>query len=174
MKVMKFGGTSVGSPERMKNVCQLITKSGEQTFVVLSAMSGTTNSLVEISNYFYKKNPDGAHDIINQLERKYMGHVEELYTDPEIKKEITDFLNDRFMYLRSFSKDTFTSFEERAVVAQGELLSTHMVAAYLKQIGVKVILIPALDFMKTDKNQEPDMNFIKANINEILEKETDH
>ena len=89
MKVMKFGGTSVGSPERMKNVCQLITKSGKQTFVVLSAMSGTTNSLVEISNYFYKKNPDGAHDIINQLERKYMGHVEELYTDPEIKKEIT-------------------------------------------------------------------------------------
>ena len=174
MKVMKFGGTSVGSPERMKNVCQLITKSGEQTFVVLSAMSGTTNSLVEISNYFYKKNPDGAHDIINQLERKYMGHVAELYTDPEIKKEITDFLNDRFMYLRSFSKDTFTSFEERAVVAQGELLSTNMVTAYLKQIGIKAILIPALDFMKTDKNQEPDMNFIKANINEILEKEPDH
>ena len=92
----------------------------------------------------------------------------------EIKKEITDFLNDRFMYLRSFSKDTFTSFEERAVVAQGELLSTNMVTAYLKQIGIKAILIPALDFMKTDKNQEPDMNFIKANINEILEKETDH
>ena len=76
MKVMKFGGTSVGSPERMKGVCQLVTKSGKPTFVVLSAMSGTTNSLVEISNYFYKKNPDGAHDIINQLERKYLQHVE--------------------------------------------------------------------------------------------------
>ncbi len=171
MKVMKFGGTSVGSPERMKNVCQLITKSGEPTFVVLSAMSGTTNSLVEISNYFYKKNPDGAHDIINQLERKYMAHVDELYTDEAIKKEITEFLHDRFSYLRSFSKDTFTSFEERAVVAQGEMLSTNMVTAYLKQIGVKAILLPALDFMKTDKNQEPDMNFIKANITDILERE---
>ena len=71
MKVMKFGGTSVGSPERMKSVCQLVTKSGEPTFIVLSAMSGTTNSLVEISDYLYKKNPDGANEVINRLEQKY-------------------------------------------------------------------------------------------------------
>ena len=171
MKVMKFGGTSVGSPERMKGVCQLVTKSGKPTFVVLSAMSGTTNSLVEISNYFYKKNPDGAHDIINQLERKYLQHVEELYTDNNIKAEITELLKERFQYLRSFSKDTFTSFEERAVVAQGEILSTNMVAAYLKQQGVKAFLIPALDFMRTDKNQEPDMMHIKLHINDILKRE---
>lgn len=168
---MKFGGTSVGSPERMKGVCQLVTKSGKPTFVVLSAMSGTTNSLVEISNYFYKKNPDGAHDIINQLERKYLQHVEELYTDNNIKAEITELLKERFQYLRSFSKDTFTSFEERAVVAQGEILSTNMVAAYLKQQGVKAFLIPALDFMRTDKNQEPDMMHIKLHINDILKRE---
>ena len=78
MKVMKFGGTSVGSPERMKHVASLVTKSGEPTFVVLSAMSGTTNTLVEISDYLYKKNPEGANEIINGLERKYMQHVEEL------------------------------------------------------------------------------------------------
>ena len=168
---MKFGGTSVGSPERMKGVCQLVTKSGKPTFVVLSAMSGTTNSLVEISNYFYKKNPDGAHDIINQLERKYLQHVEQLYTDNNIKAEITELLKERFQYLRSFSKDTFTSFEERAVVAQGEILSTNMVAAYLKQQGVKAFLIPALDFMRTDKNQEPDMMHIKLHINDILKRE---
>lgn len=171
MKVMKFGGTSVGTPARMKDVCQLITKSGEPTFVVLSAMSGTTNSLLEISNYFYKKNPDGAHDIINQLERKYMAHVDDLYTNPEIKQQITELLKERFMYLRSFSKETFTSFEERAVVAQGEILSTNMVAAYLKQEGVKTILVPALDFMRTDKNQEPDMMHIKLHINDILKRE---
>ena len=171
MKVMKFGGTSVGSPERMKGVCQLVTKSGKPTFVVLSAMSGTTNSLVEISNYFYKKNPDGAHDIINQLERKHLQHVEELYTDNNIKAEITELLKERFQYLRSFSKDTFTSFEERAVVAQGEILSTNMVAAYLKQQGVRAFLIPALDFMRTDKNQEPDMMHIKLHINDILKRE---
>ena len=168
---MKFGGTSVGSPERMKGVCQLVTNSGKPTFVVLSAMSGTTNSLVEISNYFYKKNPDGAHDIINQLERKYLQHVEQLYTDNNIKAEITELLKERFQYLRSFSKDTFTSFEERAVVAQGEILSTNMVAAYLKQQGVRAFLIPALDFMRTDKNQEPDMMHIKLHINDILKRE---
>ncbi len=92
MKVMKFGGTSVGTPERMKNVCKLITASGEPTFIVLSAMSGTTNSLVEISNYLYKKNPEGANEVINNLEKKYMGHVEELYSTEEYKTKTRDFL----------------------------------------------------------------------------------
>ena len=80
MIVMKFGGTSVGSPERMKHVASLITNSGKPVFVVLSAMSGTTNSLIEISDYLYKKNPEGANDVINRLEKAYMKHVEELYS----------------------------------------------------------------------------------------------
>ena len=99
MNVMKFGGTSVGSPERMKSVAQLITRSGEPTFVVLSAMSGTTNSLVEISNYLYKKNPEGALEEINKLETKYMGHVENLYSDAAIKAKTREFLQDRFVYM---------------------------------------------------------------------------
>ena len=86
MIVMKFGGNSVGSPERMKNVSSLVTKSGEPVFVVLSAMSGTTNSLVEISNYLYKTNTDGANEVINRLETKYMEHVEELFSTDEYKK----------------------------------------------------------------------------------------
>ena len=121
MKVMKFGGTSVGSPERMKNVASLVTESGEPTFVVLSAMSGTTNSLVEISDYLYKKNPEGANEIINALEKKYLGHVEELYATDEYKQKTRDFLREEFDYLRSFTKDIFTSFEEKSIVAQGEV-----------------------------------------------------
>ena len=78
MKVMKFGGTSVGTPQRMKDVTSLVTQSGEPVFVVLSAMSGTTNSLVEISDYLYKKNADGANEVINRLENKYMKHIEEI------------------------------------------------------------------------------------------------
>ena len=80
MKVMKFGGTSVGSPTRIKNVATLITTSGQPTFVVLSAMSGTTNTLIEIADYLYKKNPEGANEVINALERKYLEHIEELYS----------------------------------------------------------------------------------------------
>ena len=79
MKVMKFGGTSVGSPERIKHVATLITESGEPTFVVLSAMSGTTNSLVEISEYLYKKNPESANEVINTLEKKYVAHIGDHY-----------------------------------------------------------------------------------------------
>ncbi len=168
MKVMKFGGTSVGSPERMKNVASLVTESGEPTFVVLSAMSGTTNSLVEISDYLYKKNPEGANEVINNLERKYMQHAEELYSTDEMKQTTKEFLAGEFDYLRSFTKDLFTSFEEKSIVAQGEIMSTNMVVNYLKEQGVKAVLLNALDFMRTDKNAEPDPQYIKEKLQAIL------
>ena len=91
MKVMKFGGTSVGSPERIREVCSIITASGEPTFVVLSAMSGTTNSLVEIADYLYKKNPEGANEVINHLEKKYDKVVDELYSTDKTKRDIKEF-----------------------------------------------------------------------------------
>src|SRR5574344_1681911 len=173
MKVMKFGGTSVGSPERMKSVASLITESGEPTFIVLSAMSGTTNSLVEISDYLYKKNPEGANEVINNLEKKYMQHVEELYSTEEMKNTTREFLQGEFNYLRSFTKDLFTSFEEKSIVAQGEMMSTNMVVNYLKEQGVKAVLLSALDFMRTDKNAEPDPQYIKEKLSAILEKDQD-
>ena len=169
MKVMKFGGTSVGSPERMKGVASLVTESGEPTFIVLSAMSGTTNSLVEISDYLYKKNPEGANEVINNLEKKYMQHVEDLYSTEEMKKTTLEFLQGEFNYLRSFTKDLFTSFEEKSIVAQGEIMSTNMVVNYLKEQGVKAVLLSALDFMRTDKNAEPDPQYIKEKLNAIME-----
>lgn len=166
---MKFGGTSVGSPERMKGVASLVTESGEPTFIVLSAMSGTTNSLVEISDYLYKKNPEGANEVINNLEKKYMQHVEDLYSTEEMKKTTREFLQGEFNYLRSFTKDLFTSFEEKSIVAQGEIMSTNMVVNYLKEQGVKAVLLSALDFMRTDKNAEPDPQYIKEKLGAIME-----
>jgi aspartate kinase len=169
MKVMKFGGTSVGSPERMKSVASLITESGEPTFVVLSAMSGTTNALVEVSDYLYKKNPEGANEVINNLEKKYMKHVDEIYATDEYKTKTREFLAEEFNYLRSFTKDLFTSFEEKAIVAQGEVMSTNMVVNYLQEIGIKAVLLNALDFMRTDKNAEPDTQYIKEKLKGVME-----
>ncbi len=168
MKVMKFGGTSVGTPARMKDVTRLVTSSGNPVFIVLSAMSGTTNSLVEISNYLYKKNPEGANEVINKLEEKYHAHVEELYSTDEWKEKTNSFLTEEFSYLRSFTKELFTSFEEKNIVAQGEIISTNMVANYMKEQGYSVTLLSALDFMRTDKNSEPDITFIRKNLNSIL------
>lgn len=165
---MKFGGTSVGSPERMKNVAQLVTKSNDQTFVVLSAMSGTTNSLVEISDYLYKKNPEGANEHINALENTYMRHVETLYSTEDYKEKTRSFLREEFNYLRSFTKDLFTSFEEKSIVAQGEIISTNMVANYMQEQGFNVCLLNALDFMRTDKNVEPDPHYIKEKLTDIM------
>ena len=173
MKVMKFGGTSVGTPQRMKEVTALVTKSGEPVFVVLSAMSGTTNSLVEISDYLYKKNPDGANEVINGLERKYMKHLDELFAQEDYRTQTAEFLREEFNYLRSFTKELFTSFEEKAIVAQGEMMSTNMVVNYMKEQGINAVLLNALDFMRTDKNAEPDPVYIKEKLAAQMEKNPD-
>ena len=154
----------------MKEVTSLVTKSGEPVFVVLSAMSGTTNSLVEIADYLYKKNPEGANEVINQLERKYMKHVDELYTQDATKEQTREFLVSEMNYLRSFTKELFTSFEEKSIVAQGEMMSTNMVVNYMKEQGIKAVLLNALDFMRTDKNSEPDPVYIKEKLGAIMQK----
>ena len=172
MKVLKFGGTSVGSPQRMKEVSKLIND-GEKKIVVLSAMSGTTNSLVEISDYLYKKNPEGANEVINKLENKYKQHISELYSTEEYKQKTLTLIKDIFNGIRSFTKDIFTLFEEKVILAQGELMSTNMVTNYLLEQGVNVVLLPALDFMRTDKNAEPDPVYIKNKLAAQLEMHPD-
>lgn len=172
MKVLKFGGTSVGSAQRMKDVAKLICD-GNQKIVVLSAMSGTTNSLVEISDYLYKKNPDGANEVINQLARKYEKHAEELYATDEYKQKAGELIKSHFDYIRSFTKDLFTLFEEKVILAQGELISTGMMNLYLNECGVKSVLLPALDYMRTDKNAEPDPVYIKEKLSKLLEANSD-
>ncbi|MGL5014856.1 MAG: aspartate kinase [Bacteroidales bacterium] len=172
MKVLKFGGTSVGSAQRMKEVAKLICN-GERNLVVLSAMSGTTNTLVEISDYFYKKNPDGASEIINKLERTYALHIDELFSTEEYKQKTTQGCKLIFDYIRSFSKGLFTLFEEKVVLAQGELISTLMVNNYLNETGVRSVLLPALEYMRTDKNAEPDLQYTKEKLTQMLEQYPD-
>ena len=167
MKVMKFGGTSVGSAQRMKHVASLIND-GEDKIVVLSAMSGTTNSLVEICGYLANNNPEGANEVINKLEGLYKKHINELYSTEEYKQQTAALVKDIFNYLRSFTKQLFTSIEERIILAQGEIISTNMVTNYLKEQGVSAHLIAALDYMRTDKNGEPDAAYIKEKITEVL------
>ena len=169
---MKFGGTSVGTPLRMKDVARLVTNRG-RNIIVLSAMSGTTNTLVEISDYLYKKNVDGAKEIVNQLEVKYQGVINELFSTEEAKENARREVKAIFNYIRSLSKDIFTLFEEKEILAQGELLSTALMNLYLHEQGVNSALLPALDFMRTDKNNEPDPQYIRARLTALLEKHDD-
>ncbi len=169
MKVLKFGGTSVGSAERIKHVADLITKGGKN-IVVLSAMSGTTNALVEISDYLYKRNIDGAKETINDLERKYFETINELYSSAATKEEALCEIKACFNYIRSLTKDIFTIFEEKVILAQGEMMSTVMMTLYLREKGLKPALIPALEYMRTDKNGEPDMQYIRQKLNNMLDK----
>ncbi len=168
---MKFGGTSVGSPERIKHVAHLITGSNEPLIVVLSAMSGTTNALVQISDHLYRKQTREALDVIEELEKKYYRHIEELYQTDEFKAKAGIFLKNEFDYLRSFTKDIFTSFEEKSIVAQGEIISTNMMMFYLLEQHVDAALLSALDFMRTDKNDEPDLAYIREHLRHEIQKQ---
>jgi aspartate kinase len=169
MKVLKFGGTSVGSAQRMKEVSNLILD-GQKKIVVLSAMSGTTNTLVEISDYLYKRNPDAANETINKLALKYDGVIDELYSTNQYKSKTKEILDAHFDHIRSFTGNLFTLFEEKAVLAQGEIISTNMFTNYLLEQGVKAVLLPALEYMRVDKNSEPDTEYIRENLAKQLEK----
>lgn len=168
MRVMKFGGTSVGSADRMKEVAKLVLD-GKTNIVVLSAMAGTTNNLVEIANYLYKNNNDGANEIISQMERKYHSEIDALYATTDFKEKGRELVRNHFDYIKSFTKDVFTVFEEKTILAQGELLSTGMFNFYLQECGVNSELLPALDYMRIDKNNEPDTSYIRENLTRILE-----
>ena len=159
----------MGSPERMKGVAALVTRPGyEGNLVVLSAMSGTTNTLVEICNYLRGGNFEAAGDVINRLQEKYEGHLEQLYDTEEAKSRTRTVFNSVFSSLRSFTKDVFTPRDEKIIVSQGEILSTNMMTNYLLERGVNVRLLDALSFMRIDQNGEPDAWYIKQRLQEIL------
>lgn len=173
MKILKFGGTSVGSPERMKKLLDIINPK-ERQIVVLSAVSGTTNSLVEIANQLLKGSKQEGKDLIDALHQKYTVFVEELLPESKFRAEGQEVIDYHFNFLTSLSNDLFTSIEEKVVLAQGELISTTLYHIYLKSIGVPSVLLPALDFMKIDEDNEPDILFTTRHLKPLLEQNKDN
>lgn len=171
MRVLKFGGTSVGSAERMHALVHLIND-GTPKIVVLSAMSGTTNSLVEIGAALYAKNHTKANQLIDSLENKYKDVIAQLYKTEKALNKGKELISSHFQYLRSFTMDLFTVNEERAILAQGELLSTAMFHYYLEEINIDSVLLPALNFMRIDENEEPDLKYIEIHASAELSKHT--
>jgi aspartate kinase len=169
MKVLKFGGTSVGSPERMKKLLDIIDPSQRQ-IVVLSAVSGTTNNLVEIGEAYLTGNKEKAASLIAVLKEKYETFIKELFAKREYLEQGKEVIDYHFGLLSTLANDLFTSIEEKVILAQGELLSTTLYHVYLKEIGVPSVLLPALDFMKTDEDNEPIVDYITEHITPLLDK----
>lgn len=172
MKIMKFGGTSVGSPQRMHALIGLIND-GKPKIVVLSAMSGTTNALVEISQALYRKENKKAATLINALKDSYQKIITELYQSAGSLQKARELISAHFEYLQSFTRDLFTINEERAVLAQGELISTALFQFLLEEKGIPSVLLPALNFMRMNENYEPDMAYISENLKLELSKYPD-
>lgn len=167
MQVLKFGGTSVGSAARMKEVFQIITSDPHQKIVVLSAVSGTTNSLLTYAQLLSENKTGEALEHINHLESQYLDLVNELFDQQEAQNKGHRFIEEKFNMLLEFAHRKFELAEEKIIVAQGELISTQLFTWYLHQQGQAAILLPALDFMRIDKTSEPDEYYMKS----MLEKE---
>jgi len=168
MKVLKFGGTSVGNADRMKALIPLISDD-ERKIVVLSAMSGTTNSLVEIAELLYSEDKNSASVKIEELRLKYTGVVEELYNFEGTISIGQEIINSHFGYLMSFTLRAFSKIQEKAILAQGELISTALFHLLLQENNIRSILLPALSFMRIDKYGEPDLFYIEENLKRELE-----
>lgn len=166
---MKFGGTSVGTPARIKSLIPLITDK-EKKVVVLSAMAGTTNSLVAITDLLYGDNANEASQKIEDLRSKYHKVVEELYETEEYRKTGHELIDSHFDYINNFTLRVFTKLQEKAILAQGELISTSLLHHLLKEKNIKSLLLPALNFMRIDKDGEPDYFYIEENISRELKK----
>jgi aspartate kinase len=171
MIIQKFGGTSVGNAQRMKQVAELVND-GKRKIVVLSAVSGTTNKLVELSQALYRKDSAAVENLLEYLKQHYDVLVNELLKDKK-KQEAVKALDTHWTHIKAFTLDMFTPFEERAILAQGELISTMLMQLYMEQEGIKSALIPALDFMRIDQKNEPDEWYIKSNIERMLAAHTD-
>ena len=172
MKVLKFGGTSVGSARRMKNVASIIGSS-ERKIVVLSAMSGTTNALVCIAGCFYRKAPDEANKMISEQEQKYAREIEALNRTDLYKERALQLVTEHFNHVWSFSGKPFTVFDEKVILAQGELISTGMMDLYLQEQGIESVLLPALNFMRITADGEPDPVYIREKLVALLDQHPD-
>lgn len=168
MKIMKFGGTSVGKPERMFQVRDLITRDSEPKIVVLSALSGTTNTLVAIGDAMSSGDKDKATSLIEQLHAHYKNFINELLSDEKVRAKAEKLINEHFDFLNIITKISFNDALNKDILAQGELMSTKLFSCYLEQVGQSHVLLPALDFMAIDANDEPQVLDIRAKLTSIL------
>ncbi|MGV3763001.1 aspartate kinase [Parapedobacter sp.] len=173
MKILKFGGTSVGSAERIKGLLDIINPQNRQ-IIVLSAVAGTTNALVEISQAYLAGDKDKASALINTLHDHYRTLISELFTSDEGRRNGEELIDYHFSLIASFSSKLFTPVEEKIILAQGELISTTLFHFHLTELGIRSKLLPALDFMKIDEDNEPKIDFIREHLNELLLQANDH
>ncbi|MCD8183203.1 MAG: aspartate kinase [Bacteroides sp.] len=167
MKVYKFGGTPVGTVERMKHVAELVSDSTPK-IVVLSATAGTTNHLEQIAADLFNRETEPAHEKITRLEFQFIDFANELLKNDSIKREAIDYILDRFQQLWGFISNEFTSVEEKDVLAQGELISTALMHFCLREQNIPSVLLSAFDFMRTGPEGEPDMGYIEEKLQEQL------
>lgn len=172
MKVLKFGGTALSTARKMRDVAS-IASAGGRDMIVLSAISGTSRSLSEISDYLLSANPDSASDTVSRLRDSYMAYVEELFDSGEYRSRACEYVDGVCSFIKTFTRQIFTQTEQKLLLAQGELLSSRMFTLLLQEMGCRPALLCALDFMKTDGRGEPDQRYIREHLSQLVEQNSD-
>lgn len=165
---MKFGGTSVGKPERMHHIVSLVSKETEPVIVVLSALSGTTNALVEIGDHIARGDRQGAKQCIDKLEAHYQAFISELVKKEASVAKARAIVAEHFEFLNIILRISFSEALSKDILAQGELLSTKLFCTYLEEQGTPHQLLPALEFMSIDQYDEPQIGSIKVKLSQLL------
>lgn len=168
MKVLKFGSATIANASKIKHIANLVCNE-KNNIIVFSSIKGTSELLEEVSNYLYNKNTEGAIEVLNKLEKLYLELIETLFEKSETKNKAKQALCEMIDYIKLFSEELFSLFEQRALMAQGELISTTMLSLYFEEQNIACYTLPALDYMRIDRNMEPDMPYIKANLDKILD-----
>lgn len=168
MKVLKFGGTSLGGVERIKNLVHIISQEKEDVILVLSAMAGTTNSLVEISSLANQNKKSQAVKLLDDLFKKKKKVILDLFVSASYIEKVSSWLDELYVEMKAVLEADFTQLQEKFMLAQGEIISTQFVSLYLQELGEQAVLLSALDFMKIDENDSPDLNFIAQELKALM------
>lgn len=168
MVVLKFGGTSVGKPERMRKIADLVTGTTGKKIVVLSALSGTTNTLVAIGDNLLVGQHAQAETEIASLEKHYLGFIKDLYTTDAFLAIGQEIVSRFFIFIRLLAAGQFDNKSYRELLAQGELLSTELFYQHLQERKINARLLPALYFMSIDENDEPELEKIADRLKPLL------
>ena len=168
MKILKYGSSTLTSAAKIKEVAKQVAAE-KGNIVVLSSINGSREALQEVADYLYMKNVDGAMELMNNMELQYAKLVDDLFPDAKENAEMKKVVESYSSVIRETAKELFTKYEEKIIIAQGELLISELFVSYLNTLGVKAVHLNSLDFMKTDKNDEPDAKFIKESLSKLME-----
>lgn len=173
VKVFKFGGASIESVERAKNVAQIISDNqNEKMLVVVSAKGKTTNAIEEIVHLFYGQKKDAAQQKFEELKTDHLQFAEALLGDKNhpVFDKLNELLTELEWVLSEPEGRAFGYYYDQ-MVSVGELLSTSIISAYIQSLNIDIQWIDSRDIIRTNdvyRDAAVDWDFTQHRVNNVI------